>query len=334
MATLVVDNTEPWAPNARLLGVNVPRPLWLRLRRRGIGGSDASAVWGMNPYRSAFQLWVDKMGHVAFEDSEAAKWGRILEGPVATEAADRNTLEIMEWGALMFEHATIPYLLANPDRLALEPDWTPVGMEIKTTSLWLSDQWDGDELPGPALLQAVHCMAVLGCGVWWVCGLIGGQRLVCQRVERDLALEQLHLDACASFWRYVVDGTPPPPDGSKATTDAMTVWYSPSDPDLVVTLDSAQVEMVRQLNDAKDSVKAATKVRDELANQVRELLGHAEVAVTADGQVACTWKQQGDRRVAAPREWVARASMQRRPCDINDIDITEPGHRPLLTKKV
>ena len=44
----VVDNTVPWAPDADLIGVNVPRPLWLAMRRRGVGGSDASAVWGIN----------------------------------------------------------------------------------------------------------------------------------------------------------------------------------------------------------------------------------------------------------------------------------------------
>lgn len=330
----VVDNTVPWAPDAHLIGVNVPRPLWLRMRRRGIGGSDASAVWGMNPYRSAWATWVDKLGHVDDGDSEAAMWGRVLEAPVAGVAAERNGLEIMEWGALMFEHAEIPYMLANPDRLSIEPDGTPVGMEIKTTSLWLSDQWDGDELPGPALLQAVHCMAVLGCSAWWVFGLIGGQRLAGQRVERDLALERIHLDACAGFWQHVVDGTPPPADGSKATTDAMSVWYSPADPDLVVTLDSAQLELVRCLNDAKTTVKAAEKARDELANQVRDLLGHAETAITSDGIVATTWKQQGPRKVALPAAYARRIPYLRHPSDINNVRVTEPGNRPLLTKKV
>lgn len=330
----VVDVTVPWAPGADLIGVNVPRPLWLAMRRRGVGGSDASAVWGINPYTSAYQLWVEKMGLSTFEDSEAARWGRLLEGPVATEAAERYRWEVQEWGQLMFQSRTRPWQLANPDRLIYEADGTPVGLEIKTTSAHLSDEWDDGELPAHALLQAVHCMAVLGTGAWWVAGLIGGQKLVCYRVVRDLVLERLLIDAEEAFWQKVVDGTPPDPDGSKATTDAMTAWFSPSDPELVVQLDGGQVEMVRQLNDAKASVKAAEKVRDELANQLRQMLGHAEVAVTPDGQVAATWKQQADRRVSVPREFVERAAVQRRPGDVRNITLTAPGHRALLTKKV
>lgn len=41
---------------------NMPRETWLQLRRNGIGGSDAGAVCGVNPYRSAFNVYMDKTG--------------------------------------------------------------------------------------------------------------------------------------------------------------------------------------------------------------------------------------------------------------------------------
>lgn len=36
------------------------REEWLELRKKYIGGSDASAVIGANPYRSAYALWAEK----------------------------------------------------------------------------------------------------------------------------------------------------------------------------------------------------------------------------------------------------------------------------------
>lgn len=33
---------------------------WLKWRTMGIGGSDASVIAGVNPYRSVFQLWKEK----------------------------------------------------------------------------------------------------------------------------------------------------------------------------------------------------------------------------------------------------------------------------------
>ena len=38
------------------------RKEWLEWRRMGIGGSDASVIAGVNPFRSIFDLWLDKTG--------------------------------------------------------------------------------------------------------------------------------------------------------------------------------------------------------------------------------------------------------------------------------
>lgn len=39
---------------------NLKKEEWLELRRRGIGGSDASVIMGVNLYRSILQLWEEK----------------------------------------------------------------------------------------------------------------------------------------------------------------------------------------------------------------------------------------------------------------------------------
>ena len=37
---------------------------WLRLRKTGIGGSDAGAVCGLNPYSSAMKIFQDKISDI------------------------------------------------------------------------------------------------------------------------------------------------------------------------------------------------------------------------------------------------------------------------------
>lgn len=44
------------------------REEWLQARKNTIGGSDASAVVGMNPYKSNVDLWLEKTGQVTPED--------------------------------------------------------------------------------------------------------------------------------------------------------------------------------------------------------------------------------------------------------------------------
>jgi len=42
--------------------LDMPREQWLELRRQGIGGSDAAAILGMNPWKSPMDVWLEKTG--------------------------------------------------------------------------------------------------------------------------------------------------------------------------------------------------------------------------------------------------------------------------------
>lgn len=44
------------------------RDEWLKARGNTIGGSDASAIVGMNPYKSNVELWLEKTGQIIPED--------------------------------------------------------------------------------------------------------------------------------------------------------------------------------------------------------------------------------------------------------------------------
>ena len=60
------------------------RAEWLEERRHSIGGSDAAAVVGMNPYVTPYMLWADKTDRLPpKEDNEAMRQGRDLQWSVA-----------------------------------------------------------------------------------------------------------------------------------------------------------------------------------------------------------------------------------------------------------
>ena len=46
---------------------------WLQARQGRIGGSDASAIVGMNPYRTNVELWQIKTGQLEQEDQPAGE---------------------------------------------------------------------------------------------------------------------------------------------------------------------------------------------------------------------------------------------------------------------
>lgn len=57
---------------------------WLEYRKKGIGGSDAGAICGLNPYRTAMQVYHDKISEETENiDNEAMRQGREFEDYVA-----------------------------------------------------------------------------------------------------------------------------------------------------------------------------------------------------------------------------------------------------------
>ena len=68
---------------------------WLRLRKSGIGGSDAGAVCGVNPYSSAMKVFQDKTSEsVEEQDNEAIRIGHDLEDYVAQRFTEATGLKV------------------------------------------------------------------------------------------------------------------------------------------------------------------------------------------------------------------------------------------------
>ena len=66
---------------------------WLKQRARGIGGSDTAAILGTSKYRSAYTVYMEKIGKVKpadLSDKQAVQWGNILEPIVGEEYKRRH----------------------------------------------------------------------------------------------------------------------------------------------------------------------------------------------------------------------------------------------------
>ena len=152
------------------------RAAWLKLRNKGLGGSDAGIIVGVNPWKSPYQLWLEKTGQVEPEnisEKEAVYWGTQLEDMVAREFTKRTGKKVQRHG--MLESVAYPFLLANVDRLVVGED---AGLECKTTSAFKYKDWEGDNVPDSYYVQCQHYMMVTGLPRWYIAALIGGQHYV------------------------------------------------------------------------------------------------------------------------------------------------------------
>lgn len=267
---------------------DITRDEWLRLRRNGIGGSDAAAVCGLDPWSSPFAVYQSKVSDAPDVDNDAMAWGRRLEHVVADHFAGLHPEIGVTDAREMYAHPDRPWQQATPDRILEHPTDGFGLLEVKTTSWRRADEWAGGKIPDGAALQTHHYLAVMGFDWAWVVVLVDGRTYHEVRVERDPDLIARLTAIEERFWvDHVAAGNPPPVDGHPSTTAAIAALYTAPVLD-AVELDLDIVLALDEINDLKAQEKALRDRRVERENRVKAALGDAE-AGTVDGEVAVTW---------------------------------------------
>ena len=92
--------------------LNLSREEWLQYRKAGIGGSDAGAICGLNPYRTAMQVYQDKISDACEDiDNEAMRQGREFEDYVARrfmEPREKRCAGQIQCSAVKITHLCLP----------------------------------------------------------------------------------------------------------------------------------------------------------------------------------------------------------------------------------
>lgn len=196
---------------------------WLRLRKSGIGGSDAGAVCGVNPYSSAMKVFRDKSSEeVEEQDSEAIRIGHDLEDYVAQRFTEATGLKVRK-SNFMYRNMEHPFMIADVDRLVVGED---AGLECKTASAYNADKWADGNIPLRYVIQCYHYMAVTGKHTWYIAAVILGREFTYRRLEWDEELVSRLTAIEEDFWNnHVVPGIIPPPDGSRACDEVIKQYF-------------------------------------------------------------------------------------------------------------
>lgn len=129
---------------------NLSKEDWLRYRKCGITGTDAGAILGLNPYRSAFQVYYDKISDTIENiDNEAMRQGRDLEDYVAQRFSEETGFKVRRANAI-YQSEEHPLLLADFDRLIVGQK---AGLECKTVSPFSADKWADGKIRPPTSRQ-------------------------------------------------------------------------------------------------------------------------------------------------------------------------------------
>lgn len=268
---------------------------WLEDRRKGIGGSDVATILGLNKYKSVYQLWLEKTDQVEVTSaqSEAAYWGNTLEEVVAEEFSKRTGKKVRRRNRV-FEHSKYPFLRANIDRDIVGENAV---LECKTANQYLANEWDEDEIPIQYICQVQHYMNVLNLDYVYFAVLIGGQKFIWKKMERDQELIDMITEKLVEFWTENVEKEIEPAiDGLKATSDFLTQRYLDTE-DNQTELNAAFDENIANLARLKSDRKIIDENITLLENELKQALGKSEATIGITPNNIVSWKKTQSKRL-------------------------------------
>jgi len=259
-------------------------------RRQGIGGSDCSAVLGLNPFKTPLDLYYEKLGEREdiITNEDAVHFGNVLEDIVAEEYTRRTGDKV--------HRVNQPQVHLEHDFMRALLDRRVVGkkkvMECKTANQYTAQNWGPsgtDEVPEHYLLQTTHYMGVMGWNKADLAVLIGGQDFRIYNFKLDQELLEMVIEAEKEFWQRVQDRNPPAAINKQDIDTYMAIDNGES-----ITASQDVEQAVTLLKDVKGRLKELDSKKTELETQVKVYMGENSVLVNLDGSPLTTFKKSKD----------------------------------------
>ena len=260
---------------------------WLKERQKGIGGSDVGAIMGVNRWKSPFEIYVDKTEDITEvkESGELSYWGNTLEEVVAREFSIRTGKRVRKDNRQLV-HKTHRFMMGNIDRRIVGENAL---LECTTVNAFRAKEWDGEEIPPSYILQCQHYMEVMGSDNCYIAALIGGQKFIYKKIERDEELISMIVEAEKDFWiNHVEKRIPPKLDGSEAASKYLSKTFKNIDKSLEVNLKAEYMNKINEYLNIKNQMKNLDEALKTIENNLKNELGNAEKGIVEKFQVI--WK--------------------------------------------
>ena len=247
----------------------------IELRKNHIGSSDMAAIMGLDPFRTACDVYLEKTADlVDVEANDAMKRGNYLETALLNYAEDnlgpitRNQYRRAEG---------LPFG-TNSDAIVNESG-RPV--EAKSVGAFSNEHWGdagSDDMPHRVIIQCHFHMICTDQDYCHVPVYLPYREFQMFGVERDEEICEFIIEQGVDFWdNHVLKGIPP--DGQPNIGILKRIKRVP---ETIVEIDYALIET---WNAAKEGAKLAKMVADEAQARLLAALGTAEAGQCMEGML-------------------------------------------------
>lgn len=263
------------------------RKRWLEERKRGIGGSEIGAVLGHNPYRNAYDVYIDKTSDVVMESEPNGhmKRGKFLEplvkrlyqketGHRSVYAEAKPKANVLTVDPLLVQSIEEPWMLGSPDDLIVAEGQEGVGvLECKCPGVATFNKIRREGFPQYVIDQAQQYLAIMGL-MWGAIAVFSAEHweLIHTMINTEPELQEEMVRKGREFWENHVQKRKPPTlelddAASKATVKGKLVNVGDN---------PTWVDAVTQYRDAVDLEVEAKEAKTAAINRLKSIMGEAE----------------------------------------------------------
>lgn len=252
---------------------------WLDARKSRLGASDMASICGLNPWRTALDVWLEKTGKRDVEhENDAMFLGKVMEPVVAKMFTRKTGITVAKYGACV-GRSDLPWAMATPDYVtshgALE---IPELIECKTTAAHKAEEWEDGQVPNAAHIQLIFQMGISGFTNGRVACLIGGRDFVEKGIPFSPDIFGQLVERGEAFMDLVKRDIPP--EAMAGDAETLRELRNGEIESTTVQLDEALLKDVLVLLDLQTEQSAAEKTartlkaeREALQNKFRQILG-------------------------------------------------------------
>jgi len=257
------------------------REQFLLERRDGLGGSDLAAICGISNFKSALDVYYEKINGSNNQDNQILQRGRRAEKYILEEYSE-HTGETLETDLPMLKDKTYPFLIGHVDAKIQSQN---VIIEAKSTRFNISS-WQG-QIPQHYLIQVAHYAAICDAERVDIPVLFNNWEYACFSYYRDEELEQRIRKAAIDFWyNHILPQVPPPPTSVK---DAILTFPCNTQSKSMEANDN-MIKDVEELVTISNRIKELERKEEGIKLNIMKYMQDAERLNTPIG-CSILWKQ-------------------------------------------
>jgi len=301
--------------------LEMTREEWLALRKHSVGASDVACLLGLNPYKTAYKLWEEKVlpGPPEEIHNDAVEFGNKLEWVVAETFAERSGRKVINDNKVRI-HPELDFFTCNLDRVILPQNGEGRGvLECKTASGFASGSWEA-EIPPMYYTQVQAQLAITGYTWGALALLVDGRKFKSFDISRDDVFIRSLVQIVHDFWTdHVLAKTPPP----AVLSDFERIGSKVGE---VAEADESVYAAWQQLVRVKADLAVMEQNKDQLEEKIKLAIGTAEV-IEHEGIAIATWKTS-----KASMAIDTKRLQQEMPDVAKKYEYEKPGTRRFLLK--